>query len=217
MGHKVSPKLFRLGVIFPWHARWFSKRNMGDTLREDVLVRAFLKEKLKDALIDSIDIERTGANMNIIIHAAKPGLIIGRGGAGVEDLKKTIKQKFFSSETKLNFNLSILEVTKPFLSAAILGKMAVMDLEKRMAFRRILKQTLEKAMKAGAKGAKICVSGRLNGAEIARTEVLMQGSVPLHNLRADINFATDTAKTMYGAIGVKVWVYRGEVFNKKSE
>lgn len=212
MGHKVSPKLFRLGVIFPWHARWFHKRNIGDTLREDIEMRAFLKEKLKEALIDRVDIERTGGNVNIIIHAAKPGLIIGRGGAGAEDLKKAIKRKFFSKDSKANLNLNIMEVAKPFLSASILAKLAVLDLEKRTAFRRILKQTLEKAMKAGGLGVKVSVSGRLNGAEIARTEVLMQGKVPLHNLRADIDFATDTAKTIYGTIGVKVWVYRGEVF-----
>ncbi len=216
MGHKISPKLFRLGTLYNWNARWFNKKHLGETIREDVTIREFLKNKLKEALIDRIVIERTGSNLNVIIHAAKPGLIIGRGGAGVEDLKKVIKEKlkFLKADGKINLNISIIEVAKPFLSAAILAKLAVIDLEKRTAFRRILKQTLEKATKSGAKGVKVCVSGRLNGAEIARTEVLMDGSVPLHNLRADIDFATDTAKTMYGAIGIKVWVYRGEVFSK---
>ena len=215
MARKISPKLFRLGTIYNWNARWFDNKNFGDTLHEDVVIRDFLKNKLKEALIDKIIIERTGSNLNVVIHAAKPGLIIGRGGAGAEDLKKAIKTKFLKGkDTKINLNLNIIEVTKPFLSAAILAKMAVIDLEKRTAFRRILKQTLEKATKSGAKGVKACVAGRLNGAEIARTEVLMEGSVPLHNLRADIDFATDTAKTMYGAIGVKVWVYKGEVFGK---
>lgn len=215
MGHKISPKLFRLGTIYNWNARWFDKKNFGDTLHEDVVIRDFLKNKLKEALIDRVTIERTGNNLNISIHAAKPGLIIGRGGAGAEDLKKAIKTKFLKGkEAKINLNLNIIEVTKPFLCAAILAKMAVIDLEKRTAFRRVLKQILEKATKSGAKGVKAYVAGRLNGAEIARTEVLMEGSVPLHNLRADIDFATDTAKTMYGAIGVKVWVYRGEVFGK---
>lgn len=212
MGHKVHPTIFRTGGIYTWGSKWFKKRkNYAQLVREDILIKEFLFKELKDAGMDSVNIERKGDSLTIIVNAAKPGIVIGRSGAGVEGLKKKIKDNFFRGR-KTNFNINIYEVKKPSLSAHIVLQSMIDDLEKRMPFRRVLKQTVERVKKAGAQGVKVMVAGRLNGAEIARTEKLKEGKVPLQNLRADVDYASGVARTIYGAIGVKIWIYRGEVF-----
>jgi len=216
MGHKINPKGFRLGQIYTWNSKWFSSKNdYRARLKQDILIRKFLKGKLREARIDNISIERSANSMTIIIKAAKPGIIIGRSGAGAEDLKKEIKKNFLDSKTGLNLN--ILEVEKPGLSAAIVLQDMIADIEKRIPFRRVMKSAISRVEKAGAKGIKVKVSGRLNGAEIARSETLSSGKIPLHTLRADIDYARGTAYTIYGAIGIKVWIYKGEVFEGKNK
>ena len=215
MGQKVHPKIFRLGVnpAVTWHSRWFGGRALPAQLREDVCLRDHLRQELRDAAVDRIDIERTANAIAVIIHTAKPGFIIGRAGAGAEELKKKIREKFFSGR-KVNLEINILEVPRPSLSATIVMQQVIADIEKRMPFRRILKQSIERVGKAGALGVRVMVSGRLNGAEIARREYLTSGKLPLHNLRADIDYSQGFARTIYGTIGVKVWIYRGDVFVK---
>ncbi len=216
MGHKVNPKIFRVGTIYGWDSKWFSRKDYKPQLRQDVEIRDFLRKALKEAAVDKIEIDRARNQLTITIHSGKPGFVIGRGGTGIEDLKKKLADKFFkgASAKKTKVQLNIVEITRPSLSAAITVQNMIADLEKRMPFRRILKQTIDRAQKAGALGVKVMVSGRLNGAEIARREMLSWGSVPLQNLRADIDYAADFARTLFGAIGVKVWIYRGEIFDK---
>lgn len=213
MGHKVHPKAFRLGVIYTSNSKWFAKNNFRVFLKEDVQIRRFLKHKLREAGVDRIEIERFAAKMNIIIHSAKPGMIIGRGGVEIEALKKEIHQKFLGSK-KANINISIQEVNKPDMSSQVICQSIIDQLEKRIPFRRAMKRAIEQVKKAGAKGVKITIGGRLDGADIARSETLSAGNLPLHTLRADIDYARDTAHTTYGTIGVKVWIYKGEVFEK---
>lgn len=215
MGHKVHPKSFRLPVTHAWDATWFSKSSFSDLLEQDVRLRSFLEGKVKDALMDRIEIERTRQQLTVLIHAAKPGMIIGRAGAGIEDLKKQVMKLFFRGKKQVNFSLNVKEVSEPALSARIVGQQIALDIERRMPFRRTMKQAMERMVKAHAEGARISLGGRLNGAEIARTETLSQGKVPLHNLRADIDFARVRAETIYGTIGIKVWINRGEVFRQK--
>lgn len=222
MGHKVHPKSFRLATIYNSDAKWFSRKKYAEFLKQDFLLRKYFKENLKEAGLDSIQIERGVNDLTITLIVAKPGLIIGRGGVGAEELRKKIQKKFFISladsskraKEKLNVKLNIQEVNRHNLSAAIVLQNMIADLEKRMPFRRVLKQTVERVRRAGAAGVKVMVSGRLDGAEIARTEKLTEGRLPLQNLRADIDFASGIAKMNYGVIGVKVWIYRGEVFVK---
>jgi len=215
MGHKVHPKVFRLKQVTGWTSKWFQKKdNYKKSLREDIRILDFLNEKLREGGIDRIEIERSRNNVTIVIHTSKPGLIIGRSGAGIEDLKKKIKDKFFPG-TRLVVNINIQEVSKPALSASIIAEQIVADLEKRVPYRRVMKSAIDRVQKAGAKGVKIRLSGRLNGVEIARKETLSWGKIPLQNLRADIDYAYKIARTIYGAIGVKVWIYRGEVFEER--
>ena len=214
MGHKVNPKVFRIGQSVNWASRWFSVRNYAELLKEDILVRRFLKNKWKEAGVDKIDIERTPAELTLIVAAARPGIIIGRGGAGIEDVKKEILAKYFKNSVK-NLKINIQEVVSPNLSAAVMVNSMSADIEKRMPFRRVMKQAIDRVTKAGALGVKVVVSGRLNGAEIARTEMLAHGKVPLHTLRADIDYSRGAAFTTYGTIGIKVWIYKGEVFEEK--
>lgn len=217
MGHKVHPKAFRLATIRSWDAVWFSKKEgFPELLREDVRIRDFLRRELKEAMVDRVEIERTRQQINVIIYSAKPGFIIGRAGAGIEDLKKKILTKFFRGR-RVAMSLNVKEVARPSLSAQIVGQQIATDIEKRFPFRRAMKQAIERVLKARAEGVKITLGGRLNGAEIARVETLAHGKVPLHNLRADIDFATVTARTIYGAIGVRVWINRGEIFSKGGE
>jgi small subunit ribosomal protein S3 len=223
MGHKVNPKIFRIGTIYGWDSKWFARKGYQGLLRTDVKVRDFLKQTLREAAVDKIEIERKLNEAIITIHSGKPGFVIGRSGAGIEELKKRLNDKFFSGDKskdgsafggKTKVQVNVVEVSHPTLSAAITVQNMIADLEKRMPFRRILKQTIDRAQKAGALGVKVMVSGRLNGAEISRREMLSWGSVPLQNLRADIDYAADFARTIFGAIGVKVWIYRGEIFDQ---
>ncbi len=214
MGRKIHPKVFRLQTIYSWDSKWFaSKKNYVENLREDVLLREFVKKQLKDASVDSIIIDRNANKITLTIHSGKPGFIIGRAGAGIEELKKKIKKQFHQGK-RTTVNINIQEISQPSLSAKIVGQQIATEIEKRMPFRRSMKMAVERIMKAGAKGSKITVGGRLNGAEIARVENRSQGSVPLHNLRADIDFARVEANTIWGTIGVKVWIYKGEVFDQ---
>lgn len=215
MGQKVHPKIFRTGVIYAWNSRWFSDRDFAKMLREDVKIRDFLGKRLKDCGVDHVEIERTARALTITIHSAKPGFIIGRGGTGIEDLKKELRVKLGKAKDKLQLHLNVVEVSQPSLSAHVIMQSMIADLEKRMPFRRVLRFHLDRIQKAGAKGVRLMVKGRLNGAEIAREEKVSWGSVPLHNLRADIDFASGFARTIFGAIGVKVWINRGEIFGKE--
>lgn len=212
MGHKVHPKVFRLNTVFTWDSKWFARgRQFVAQLQEDVELRMFLRKELKSAGLNDISIERTPKHVTVTLRAAKPGVIIGRQGAGIEELKKKLSVLFYSGR-RVTLNLNVQEVANAALAASVVGQQIAQELEKRMPFRRSMKMAIERVMKAGAKGVKITVSGRLNGAEIARTETLSQGSIPLHNLRADIDFARERANTLYGVIGIKMWIYRGDVF-----
>ena len=215
MGRKVHPIGFRIGVTRGWDSLWFAnaKRYTG-LLEEDVKIRSFLKTLLKDALIDRVEIDRTRQEISLLIHSAKPGIIIGRGGTGIEDLSKKVKSKFFPGK-RVKLSINVKEVPNASLSANVVGQQVAMDIEKRMPFRRVMKTTIERVLKSGAQGVKISISGRLNGSEIARREMIAQGKIPLHTLRSDINYASVTARTIWGAIGIKVWINRGEVFDKK--
>lgn len=216
MGQKVNPIVFRLGYIKTWPSHWYSSRKKGyaKLLRQDVEIREYIGERLKEAGVAVVEMERGANSLTVTIKAAKPGLIIGRGGAGIEELKKTLKKKFLKKE---NLTVNIQEVERPALSAPVVLQSMAADIEKRLPFRRVLKHALERLGKAGALGARVWVAGRLNGAEIARTEVLSFGTLPLHNLRADIDYAFGEANTIYGKIGIKVWVYKGEVFFKENK
>ncbi|OGL99509.1 30S ribosomal protein S3 [Candidatus Uhrbacteria bacterium RIFOXYB2_FULL_45_11] len=216
MGNKVHPRGFRIGVTQGWDSLWFAdSKNYVKLLQEDVTIRAFLMKTLKDALIEKVEIERTRQEIKILIYSAKPGIIIGRGGTGIEDLSKKIKSKFFPGK-RVKMSINVKEVQNVSLSAMVVGQQIAVDIEKRMPFRRVMKGTLERVTKAGAKGVKVVISGRLNGSEIARREMLAQGKIPLHTLRSDIDYASVTARTIWGAIGIKVWINRGEVFDKKA-
>lgn len=220
MGHKVNPKALRIAVIKGWNSKWFARQNFSALLRQDLAIKKFLKSKLKDAGIANIEIERSAEKLNIIIHAVKPGIIIGRSGVGIEDLKTNLQKVVLNKEKtrvpgKINMNINIMEVDKPNLNSMIVLDNIINDLEKRIPFRRSMKQSIGRVIRAGAKGVKVVIAGRLNGAEIAREEMLTEGEVPLHTLRADIDYSRGAAQTIYGKIGVKVWIYKGEVFNKK--
>jgi len=212
MGQKVHPKIFRTGEsqIYTWNSKWFSKKDYVARLRQDVDIRIFLKKALKEAAVAKIEIERTANAVTVIIHSAKPGLIIGHAGTGIEDLRKKIKDKFLDKKATLNLNVQ--EVQNPSTSAEIVLQVMIADIEKRIPFRRVLKQAVGRVERAGAKGVKVVASGRLDGAEIAREETLSWGKIPLHTLRADIDYAGGAAFTIYGAVGIKVWIYKGEVF-----
>lgn len=216
MGHKVHPIVFRLGTTTTWPSRWFAREQVyRDQLRQDLGLRQFLTKELKEASVNRIDIERSRASLNVVIHTAKPGLVIGRSGEGVEALKKKLLKAFFPSKAKtVQLSISVQEVGKPSLEANLVAQGVISDLERRMPFRRVLKMSIERVKKAGALGVKIAVSGRLNGAEIARREWLAWGKIPLTNLRADIDYNQSFAQTIAGSIGVKVWIYRGDIFEQ---
>lgn len=215
MGHKVHPTIHRMQVIYTWNSRWFSKNNYAEQAMQDINIREFLMKKYKDAHIDVIGFERTNKQLVLSIFAAKPGFIIGRGGQGLDDVRKEIERKFLKMALKVK--IAVSEVRSPALSAPILARTIADEIEKRIPFRRVMKQTIERVMKAGAQGVKIRMSGRLNGAEIARTEKMFAGKIPLITLRSDVDFACIPAFTIYGKIGIKVWVYHGEVFGRKDK
>ncbi|PJE51361.1 MAG: 30S ribosomal protein S3 [Candidatus Yanofskybacteria bacterium CG10_big_fil_rev_8_21_14_0_10_36_16] len=208
MGHKISPTSLRVGISKDWKSKWFGARKYKDLLKEDYAVREFLTKRLKNMSVEKIEIERSPDTFIIAITTARPGLIIGRSGAGVEELKTKIK-KLLGNNLKVNVKIDILEFKNPESSANIMAESIAEQIERRVPFRRVIKQTLSKIL-AGrdVKGAKVQVAGRLNGAEIARTEHLEEGNLPLQTIKADIDYAQKTAHTTYGTIGVKVWIYR---------
>ncbi|MFH1837964.1 MAG: 30S ribosomal protein S3 [Candidatus Kuenenbacteria bacterium] len=215
MGHKINPKIFRIGIIYTWSSKWFSsKKNYRENLREDILIKKNLYEKMQKAGIDKIEIERSGEEIRVFVYVSKPGLVIGRKGEGIEEIKKQLQEKILKNKRK-SLKINILEVKEPSLSASIIAQSIVADLEKRIPFRRVMKQTINRVNKTRAKGVKIILSGRLNGVAIARSEKIVSGKIPLHTLRADIDYIQGNAYTTYGVIGVKVWIYKGEIFGKQ--
>ncbi len=209
MGQKVNPNGFRVGVIKNWNSRWFTKDNVfGDTLVEDYNLRKYLKKTLYSAGVPKIEIERDASKVRIHIHCAKPGMVIGRNGSEIEKLREKC-QKMLGKPVIIN----IVEVKSPDLDATLVAENIAAQLEKRVSFRRALKMSIGRAMKLGAKGIKTQVSGRLGGAEIARTEHYHEGTIPLQTIRADIDYGFAEANTTYGRIGVKVWIYKGEVLH----
>jgi small subunit ribosomal protein S3 len=210
MGQKVHPYGFRLGYTKPWKSRWYMDRDYDKFLIEDIKLKAELKEKLKSAGVSSIEIERPGNKLRIIIRTARPGIIIGRKGAEIDKLKLDMQKR-----TNRDVFVDILEVHKPELDAQLVAEAIALQLEKRVGFRRAMRKSVDSALRFGCKGIKVRVSGRLNGNEIARSEWYLQGRLPLHTLRADIDYGFAEAHTTYGLIGVKTWVYKGEILPQK--
>ena len=215
MGKKINPFLHRLGFIRSWKSKWFNSGKYREYLRKDIELRMFLKEKLKKAAIEDVIIERYSNNIVVNIYSARPGIVIGRGGTGAEELKSDITKKIReNTDVKIN----IIEIRNSELNSNLVAQAVSEQIEKRAPFRRVLKQAIEKTMQnKQAQGIKITVSGRLNGAEMARTEWLSEGKIPLQTMRADIDFAKYTARTIYGAIGIKVWIYKGEIFENQEQ
>lgn len=211
MGQKVNPKGLRVGIIRDWESRWYADRNYKELLHEDLKIRSFVMNKLKQAGCPKVEIERAANRVKVTIHAAKPGIVIGRGGAEVENLRKQLEGMLTGKQVAVN----IVEIKKPELDAILVAEGIATQLEKRVSFRRAMKQTVGRSMRIGAQGIKIQCSGRLAGAEIARTEWYHEGKVPLHTLRADIDYGFAEANTTYGKIGIKVWIYKGEVLPAK--
>ncbi|MCX6766367.1 MAG: 30S ribosomal protein S3 [Candidatus Moranbacteria bacterium] len=212
MGHKVNPQGLRLGITSDWKSRWFSKKDFASQLKEDVKIRERIFKQLKNAAVGGVEVERSVGSVKIIIKTARPGVIIGRGGTGVEDIKKKIKDEFFKQK-KLNLKVEVEEIKNMEENAMVIAQSVAEQLEKRMPFRRVLKTTLERMMEnKRINGIKIEISGRLGGADMSRREWSAKGNLPLHTLRADIDFAKVIAMTTFGVIGVKVWVNRGEKF-----
>ncbi|ADI02972.1 MAG TPA: 30S ribosomal protein S3 [Syntrophothermus lipocalidus] len=206
MGQKVHPKGLRIGIIRDWDSKWYADRDYTDLLHEDYHIRKYIKENFFAAGISKVEIERTGNRVRVSIHTAKPGIIIGRGGTEVERLRQDLGKL-----TGKTVNINIVEIKKPELDAQIVAENVAAQIERRVAYRRAMKQAVQRTMRAGAEGIKIAVSGRLAGAEIARTEWYAEGRVPLHTLRADIDYGFAEAMTTYGKIGIKIWINRGEV------
>src|ERR1700745_4209276 len=206
MGQKVHPYGFRLGFNKTWRSRWFAKQGYSKLLQEDLELKGTLRERLKSAGVSSIEVDRPGNKLRVTIRTSRPGIIIGRKGAEIEKLKQDMARK-----TKREVFIDIIEVHKPELDAQLVSESIALQLEKRVAFRRAMRKAVDSALRFGCKGIKGRVSGRLNGAEIARSEWYLQGQLPLHRLRADVDYGFSEAYTTYGVIGVKVWIYKGEV------
>jgi small subunit ribosomal protein S3 len=223
MGQKINPFSLRLGVVKTWPARWFfkgGKQSYAKFLQEDEAIRKVVKDRINQAGIAGIEIERTSNNLRIFIRAARPGLIIGHGGKGIEELSKALEKalrKLMGPKDKMTqISLNVEELKRSDISAAYVAQQIAWDIERRMHFRRVIKKQVEQVMQnKDVKGIKVTAKGRLGGAEIARTETLKKGALPLQTLRADIDYGTATAFTTYGTIGFKVWIYKGEVFAKK--
>ena len=205
MGQKVNPNGIRIGIVKTWDAKWYADKDFADNLHEDIKIRKYLKEQLGAAGVSKIETERSKNRLKLTIHTAKPGMVIGRGGSGIEQIKDGLKGK-----TEKNVDINIAEIRQPAENIA-------QQLERRIAFRRAMKQSVGRTMRLGAKGIKVKVSGRLGGAEIARSEAYREGSIPLHTLRADIDYGTAEARTTYGRIGVKVWIFKGEILPEKKQ
>jgi small subunit ribosomal protein S3 len=210
MGQKVHPYGFRLGYTKPWRSRWFVERDYNKLLLEDVKLKEELRDKLKSAGVSSVEIERPGNKLRIIIRTARPGIIIGRKGAEIDKLKLELQKR-----TSRDVFIDIQEVHKPELDSQLVSESIALQLEKRVGFRRAMRKAVDSALRFGCKGIKVRVSGRLNGNEIARSEWYLQGRLPLHTLRADIEYGFSEANTTYGIIGVKVWVYKGDILPQK--
>ena len=221
MGQKINPNSYRLGVSKNWPVRWFIKGGYARFLQEDEAIRKVIQQRISLAGVSAVEIERTQGNLRVFIKAARPGLIIGRGGKGAEDLNKAIAdaiRRVRKSKAPVVLSVNIEELKRSEISSAYVAQQIAWDLEKRMPFRRTMKKYIEQIVQnKDAKGVKIFLSGRLDGNEIARREHLSRGSLPLQTLRADIDYGTATAKTTYGTIGIRVWIYKGEIFNKKKE
>lgn len=213
MGQKVNPHGLRVGIIKDWDAKWFANnKDFADFLVEDNTIREYIKKKFYAAGISRITIERTANKIKLYIHTAKPGMVIGKGGSGIDELKKQLE-----AMTKKNIIINIVEVKNPETDAQLVAENIAAQLERRISFRRAMKQSISRSMRFGIKGIKTSVSGRLGGAEMARTEGYHEGTIPLHTLRADIDYGFAEAFTTYGKIGVKVWIYRGEILKKQRE
>jgi small subunit ribosomal protein S3 len=212
LGQKTNPVGLRLGIVKTWSSRWFSDRRFADLLKEDLTIRKYTEKRLEHAGIGAVDIIRAPKKVTLDIHTARPGIVIGRKGAEVDRLKEELQLL-----TRKDVAINIIEVKKPELSAKLVAESIAKQLEGRVSFRRAMKKAIATSMKSGADGVKISCGGRLAGAEIARTEKYMEGRVPLHTLRADIDYAIATAHTTYGCIGVKVWIFKGEILRSKEE
>ena len=210
MGQKVHPIGMRVGVIRDWNAKWYAEKEYAEYLHEDLKIRKYIATRLADASVSTIDIERAANRVNVSIHTAKPGMVIGKGGSEVEALRKELNKL-----TGKRVHINIVEIKKPDLDAKLVGEGIARQLENRVAFRRAQKQAIQRTMRAGAQGIKTQVSGRLNGADMARSEGYSEGTVPLHTFRADIDYAWEEADTTYGKLGVKVWICRGEILPEK--
>ncbi|SFE41238.1 SSU ribosomal protein S3P [Lentibacillus persicus] len=211
MGQKVNPNGLRVGVIRDWESKWYAGNDYADLLHEDIKIREYLENRLQTAAVSKIDIERAANRVNITIHTGKPGMVIGKGGSEVEALRKSL-----NSLTGKRVHINIVEIKKVDMDATLVAENIARQLENRISFRRAQKQSIQRTMRGGAKGIKTQVSGRLGGADIARAEHYSEGTVPLHTLRADIDFGQAEADTTYGKLGVKVWIYRGEVLPSKT-
>lgn len=216
MGHKVHPKIYRVPTIYSWDSKWFARQGeMAKFLEQETIIRDYLFKKLPEAAVDAIGIERDDKAMKISILAGKPGVIIGRGGKELEVLRKYIEKNIL--QFKLKVEINVQEVRQPALSANIMAQSMVAEIERRIPFRRVMKQAIEKIMAAGAQGVKVRMAGRLNGVEIARREKLAAGKMSLITLRSDVDYALVEAHTIYGKIGVKVWIYKGEAFGRRDK
>lgn len=211
MGQKINPIGFRVGVIRDWDAKWYADKNFATLLHEDLKVRKYIETNLKDASISKVEIERAANRVNIALHTGKPGMVIGKGGSEINKLRTAL-----TNLTDKKVHINVIEIKKVDMDAKLVAENIARQLENRVSFRRAQKQALQRAIKSGAKGIKTQVSGRLGGADIARAEGYSEGTVPLHTLRADIDYAHEEADTTYGKLGVKVWIYRGEVLPTKN-
>ena len=212
MGQKVNPVGLRIGIIRDWESKWYAGKDFATLLHEDLKIREYITKRLKDASVSKVEIERAANRVNVTVHTAKPGMVIGKGGTEVEALRKALNQL-----TGKRVHINILEIKRADVDAKLVAENIARQLENRVSFRRAQKQAIQRAMRAGAKGIKTQVSGRLGGADIARAEHYSEGTVPLHTLRADIDYATAEADTTYGKLGVKVWIYKGEVLPTKKK
>ena len=210
MGQKINPNGFRVGVIRDWTAKWYADKNYAAYLNEDLRIRKYIEKRLADASVSTVEIEPAANRVNVSIHTAKPGMVIGKGGSEVEALRKEL-----NNLTNKRVHINVVEIKKPDLDAHLVGESVAEQLENRIAFRRAMRGAMQRTMRAGAKGIKIQVAGRLNGADMSRIESYSDGTVPLHTLRADIDYSWDEAHTTYGVLGIKTWIYRGEVLPAK--
>ena len=213
MGQKVNPHGIRLGIVKTWDAKWYADKDYAKNLHEDIKIRRHLLDSLKMASVSKVETERSKKSLKLTIHTAKPGMVIGRQGSGIEQIKEDVKK--FTTSNKIDINVA--EIKQPDMDATLVARNIADQLERRIAFRRAMKQSVGRTMRLGAKGIKVMVSGRLGGAEIARSESYREGSIPLHTLRADIDYGTAEAHTTYGRIGVKVWIFKGEVLPARKQ